>query len=477
MKRYFKIILAAILVVNFTSCDTFLDVNTDPNNPLHASYDLVLAPAVSSTATVVGGQYTILGCLWAQHFTQNNTANQYKTIDGYRLTSSDFNTSFNELYSGALNDYQTVRSEASAAGDWNTYLMATVMQSYTYQILVDLYGQIPYTDALKGKTDVNISPKYDSCQVVYDGLISEIDNALSKDFTLKSNKALGAKDFVFNGDMAKWKQFANSLKLKIYLRQVNVRPAVAQAGITALYTSGADFLTTDAMINPFKAEVKKQNPFYGSEVEYLGNNNLRASKTLFDYLNSKADPRLDSIYAVGSAGHKALAQGDYLALSTTYPNGILSSGKFRPTDPVYFMTLPEINFLQAEALVRYPSLVGNAKDKYDAGVEASFKYFVLTNASTFTNAGGFYEFNAAGTTDEKLKQIITQKWIASAICEPLEGFFDYNRTNYPTFFTVSKNTAIGNKFPQRLLFPADERSRNPNTPAQVGIDEKVWWAK
>lgn len=476
MKIYFKIILAIILVVQFTSCDNFLDVNTDPNNPPVAPYSMVLAPAIVSTATVVGGQYVVLGCLWSQHFTQSNTANQYKVIDGYRLTSSDFNSSFNELYSGALNDYSQVIKDAEKAGDWNTHLMAVVMQSYTFQVLSDLYDKIPYTEALKG-TAGNISPKYDEGSVVYDGLIASIDNALGKDFSASTNMSLGTKDLVFAGDMAKWKQFANTLKLKIYLRQTNIRPAIAQAGIASLYTAGANFLTTNAMINPFKAEVKKQNPFYGSEVEYLANNNLRASKTLFDYLSTNADPRLDKIYAPGSGGHKALAQGDYLALSTAYPNGILSKGIFKPIDPVYFITAAESNFLQAEALVRYPSLSGSAQAKYDAGVDAAFNRVDLTTAATFTAAGAAYEFKAAGTDEQKIEQIITQKWVASAVVEPIEGFFEFNRTGYPSFFTVSVNTAIGPKFPKRLLFAADERARNPNTPEQVNIDVKVWWAK
>lgn len=477
MKRYFKLILIAVLAVEFTSCDTFLDVNTDPNNPPHAPYEMVLAPAVVSTASVVGGQYAILGSIWSQHFTQNNTANQYKVIDGYRLTSSDFNSSFNELYSGALNDYNQVIKESEQAKDWNTYLMAVVMQSYTFQVLADLYDKIPFTDALKG-TAGNISPRYDDCSVVYDGLVSRIDNALSKDFSASSNRSIGSKDFVFQGDMTKWKQFANTLKLKIYLRQINVRPAVSQAGIAALYSNGASFLTADAKINPFLAEVKKQNPLYGSEVEYLGNSNLRASKTLFDYLNTNSDPRLNKIYSPGTGGHKALAQGDYLASSVTYPNGSLSKGTFAATDAVYFLTEAESYFLQAEALVRYPSLSTTpAKSLYEAGVDAAFRRVSLTTASTFTAALAAYEFKSAGTTEQKIEQIITQKWISCAIAEPIESFFEFNRTLYPSFFTVSVNTAIGPKFPKRLLFVSDERSRNPNTPEQVNIDVKGWWAK
>lgn len=478
MKKIGRILLTIFAVVHLISCDSFLDVNTDKTNPATAPYEMVFPAAVVSSATVIGGQYAILGSIWSQQFTQSNTANQYKVIDGYRLTSTDFNSSFNELYSGALNDYSRIIDESEASGDWNTYLMAVSMQSYTFQVLADLYDKIPFTEALNGFKGGNISPKFDAGSVVYDGLIIRIDKALAKDFSALSNKSIGAKDMVFGGNISKWKQFANTLKLKIYLRQINARPAVAEAGIAKLYADGADFLVEDASLNAFKAEVKKQNPLYGSEVEYLGNSNLRASKTTFDFLFANSDPRLDKIYKAPSSGHKALAQGDYLASSITYPNGSLSSGQFLATDAVYFITTAESYFLQAEALVRYPALAGSAKTMYDMGVNAAFSRVGLTTASTFTATGAVYDFAAAATPDAKIEAIITQKWIASAIVQPIEGFFDFNRTGYPANrFKVSLNTAIGQAFPQRLLFPMDERSRNPNTPAQVAVDVKVWWAK
>jgi len=477
MKIIEKIILSLFVTVFFASCEGFLDVNTDKTSPATAPYEMVFPAAVTSSASVIGGQYAILGSLWAQHFTQSNTANQYKVIDGYRLTSSEFNTSFNELYSGALNDLSRVAEESSAAGDWNTYLMAKTIRVYTFQILADLYDQIPYTDALKGVSAGNISPKYDSCRIVYDGLIKELDEALAKDFSAKTNKNIGSKDFIFGGDIELWKQFANTLKLKIYLRQVNIRPVVAKAGIEKLYSDNVTFLSTDAKLAVFSAEVNKQNPLYGSEVQYLGDPNLRASQTLFNFLSANSDPRLDKIYKAPASGHKALKQGDYLALSTAYPNGSLSSGQFSATDPVYFITESESYFMQAEALTRYTSIAGNAKNLYEMGVGAAFERLGLIGSAPFLDTNGAYDFAKATTTEGKISAIITQKWIASAIAQPIEGFFDFNRTGYPSIFTVSVNSAIGAAFPKRLLFAADERSRNPNTPAQVAIDVKVWWAK
>lgn len=470
MKKLINIILGSALL--FTSCDKFFDVNTDPNNPSTAPYDVVFPAATASSAAVIGGQFAILGSIWSQHFTQNNTANQYKSWDGYKLTSSDFNGSFDELYSGAINDYMYVLKEAEAVEDWNTFLMATTLKCYTYQVLADLYDQIPYTEVGRGQ-EGNITPKYDEGSAVYDALITELDNALSKDFAAYSNKNIGNKDFIFNGDMSKWIQFANTLKLKIYLRQVKARPEVASAGIAALYQNGANFLTVPACMDKYSDETGKQNPLYASEVAStgLGDKNLRTSATLFDYLSGNGDERYTAIYKPEKGfDYIALAQGDYL--STEHKNEV-SRGLWSATQPVYFFTAAEVEFMQAEALTRYPSLAGDAKAKYEAGVKASFDLLEVDGADNLL--AGVYSFPAA--TDQKLEAIITQKWIACAKFNPIESFFEFNRTGYPTLFTVSKNSAIGNKFPKRLLFAADEVARNPNTPKQVAIDVPVWWAK
>lgn len=471
MKKSISIILGATLL--FTSCSDFFDVNTDPNNPSSVPYSVVFPAAVASSAGVIGGQYAILGCLWSQHFTQNNTANQYKDWDSYKLTSSTFNGSFNELYSGAINDYMFVQEGAEKAEDWNTYLMATAMKCYTYQVLADLHDQIPYSEVGLG-TAGNISPKYDAGSVVYDALIVELDKALSKDFKAVTNTNIEEKDFVFGGNMDKWIQFTNTLKLKLYLRQQKARPDVAQAGIAALYASGANFLTVAASMDKYKDEADKQNPLYASEVSStgLGDKNLRTSATLFDYLSSKGDMRYEQIYKpIKGQPYIALAQGDFL--STANKNNV-SQGRFSATQPVYFFTLAEVDFMQAEALTRYPALTGSAQEKYEAGVKASFDLLGTEGADDLL--AGMYAFPAGA--DAQMEAIITQKWVSCAMFNPIESFFEFNRTGYPHVFTVSKNSALGgSKFPQRLLFAADEVSRNPNTPAQVAIDVPVWWAK
>ena len=129
MKTTKKIIyraLSGLIALSFSACSDFLDINHDPNATTDAPVDLILPAATLSTASVVGGQYAVLGAMWSQHWTQSNSANQYKNIDGFNLASSDLNFQFSELYMGALNDFEYIRNQSKAQKNWSLYLIATL---------------------------------------------------------------------------------------------------------------------------------------------------------------------------------------------------------------------------------------------------------------------------------------------------------------------------------------------------------------
>ncbi len=218
MKK-FNIWLIGLLLLVSASCNDFLDTNTSPNEPSTAPVELVFPAATGSAAYVIGGWYQILGGMWAQHWTQSTGASQYRNIDSYDLQNDAFDDrQYGELYSGAINDLEYIRITAKKDKNWSYYLMATIIQSYTYQVLVDLYDKVPFTDALKG-TEENLTPTFDDGQLIYDSLIARIDYALSQDLAALTSEVPENDDVIFQGDLDKWVQFANTLKLKIYLRQ------------------------------------------------------------------------------------------------------------------------------------------------------------------------------------------------------------------------------------------------------------------
>jgi hypothetical protein len=356
------------------------------------------------------------------------------------------------------------------------------MKAYTVQVLVDLYDMIPYSEALQGQT--NLQPKFDDGYSVYNALLSEIDSALGRDFRSTTLNATDATaDLIFEGDMDNWERFANTLKLKMYLRMVNAKAAEAEAGIKAMYASNANFLVTGAGITVFEDNPNYSNPFYEQNIRRLNtNNNLRASETFVSWLRQNNDPRIVSYF--GSTNPGTVHQGDFANPTPAY--GTAAVFVQHATDPVWFISEAESYFMQAEARERYFAGAG-AKALYDAGVTAAFEQLGLAPGALLTGA---YAYPTTGTFQQKLEAIIVQKWASFPGTHDLEGFFEKNRTGFPKTSPVystdptyvpgqlvySKNGVTGGAFPKRLLFPDIERARNRNTPAEVPITTKVWWA-
>lgn len=473
-------------------CSKINDINNSPNNPpIEQATPQVLFPSgVLSTAGQVGGELDIIGGIWSQYWTQSPIANQFKTIDSYNLQRQDFNGGYNELFGGALADYQLAISKAKDAKLYNFYLMSTVMKAYTYEVLVDLYDQVPYTEAFQGPAKLN--PKFDDGFTVYKGLIAEINAALATDY--KGAPFVGNEkntDFLFNGDMDKWRQFANTLKLKMYLRMVNTHAADAEAGVRALYNAKADFLTVDAGITTFTDATDQRNPIFAYTVFNLGGNDLRASKTLASWLIQNNDPR--AIVYFGLANPVSVDQGNYTAPQSAQPTYYSATApNLKATDPVYFITTAESQFLQSEAGLRYG--VTDPGTAFDKGVDAAFATYRDTSIKVPVDQvtkerAEAYTYPKNADFQGKLKAIIYQKWASFPNSHALEGFFDQERTGYPENSAVysldenyiagqwvySKNGVTGGRFPKRLVFPDSERSRNSSTPAEVPITTPVWW--
>jgi hypothetical protein len=205
------------------------------------------------------------------------------------------------LFTNGLKNYQYVIDKSAAAGDWNFYLMGTVMKAYTTAILVDLYDKIPYTEALQGSA--NLTPKFDDGYAIYLDLIKRIDTALTKDLSASTNTSPGTADLVFGGNMNNWIRFANTLELKMYLRMINAHADVATAGITALYNRGAIFLTTDAAVTNFTNAPGLDNPLYEQNIRQLNTpDNLRASRTFAGFLQANNDPRITRFFGSATPG-------------------------------------------------------------------------------------------------------------------------------------------------------------------------------
>lgn len=499
MKNIFKILLLFSLTI-FTSCEQELNINTDPNSPSDINAGLALASAQASLITVVGGDLNNLGGFYAQYHTQAPSASQYEIIDQYNITTSYADRLWTELYAGCLNDLKYVEEKSTADGETGTFLIATVLKSYTFQLLGDLFGDIPYTEALQGET--NISPAATPGNEMYADLIAKIDAALAAYNSNPVASSVGTQDQIYQANMQNWIKFANTLKLKLYMR-MSYTPSANPTAVNALIAQN-NFITTDAKFANFGTSLNQRNPFFEVQITFLGDVNNVASSTLKEFYTENEDPRLTAVYRYKSSDstYVSLPQGAGLALST------LASAYSRPnitaTTPVFLMTVAESNFLQSEGLIRYAGGAG-AKEKYDQGVIASFDTyktnFKLLNedreeittsaialATPFISPGGVYEYQTAGSVEATVRQVIIQKWASLAYVDNIEAYIETTRTKFPEVVTEgTENYALGNRIPSRisvfsgnsvpsiLFYPDDEITRNPNLTQKTSLTNKVWW--
>lgn len=475
-----KIIILLIGFMLVTSCDNQLDINKDPDSiaPEDLALNVELPGAITGVAGSQGAGYALIGGFWSQFWTQSNAANQYRVIDNYNLGTTDNINSgaWLDMYDGLL-DVRNVKKNAQDAENWNYYLIATVVEVYASQLLTDFYGDIPYSEA---NNSLILQPAFDTGEAVYDQMIADLNDALSRNLGASQGITPGADDVIFEGDMSAWIKFANTLKLRIYMRQTEARSGVAQNGISSMLN--AQFLDEDASITGFTDAPNLSNPLYESDRRQLNTQtNLRASTTMYSYLEANNDPRLALFYGAGNP----LDQGDFN--NTEVAPASIAVVTLSPTTDVHFISREESLFLQAEAMLRYNGGTG-VKALYDAAVIENFSKWGI-DGSSFVAAGGAYEFPTSGSFEEQLEAIIVQKWVSSFPGNGFESYFEWLRTGYPETsdvaqsdngyvpgeFSYSINGTTGGVFPQRIEYPNTELQRNDNAPTLELITSPIWW--
>jgi hypothetical protein len=480
-----SLLAMSVVFITITSCKKdYLDINENPNDPANVEIQQLLPAAEAAICHAVGNNLQIFGGLWGQYWTQSPSSSQYKTIEQYSPAANDFDRPWRILYSDALQDLKTIVDKASVENKPNYIAVAKILQAYTFQVLTDNWGDVPFTEALHAEDNI-LSPHYDSQETVYNGifqLLSEADALIDE----TSDFAPSTDDMLLGGDMATWRAFGNTLKLRAYLRLAYVNPTLSQAGVTALASSGAVFLDAGQEVKlNYTSTGGNTNPLYSSIIDLSVIQNLVASSTGTDFMLNNNDPRVEIVYngnATTGGAIIGIPQGNYELPAGTpvaYPGaavGGYGEDAASATAPVRLMTGSESFFLQAEAVVR-GWMPGDAKALYESGITESLAELGAED----TSANGYAQdslvaFPATGTPEDQLKAIITQKWAALNGQEGTEGWTEWRRTGYPDFFTPSVTSTIGpGRWPLRLLYPTDELTRNANFPGQKDIWTPVWW--
>lgn len=498
-----KIVFFLVISLLVSACDNYLDVNEDPD-AIQENPGIFLIPSIQvSIGSIIGGRLALHGSLWSQYYNQNNTANQYRDEIDMLIKADDGDIMWDELYASALSDIQKLKEYSRDPETLNPrlYLIATVLESYTFQVIYDAFGQAPYTEAFGGETEDNFNPVFERGEDVYPLLVSAIDSAIMAynsfmDENPNANPDLRSdqedKDYFFNGSMSAWIQFANSVKLKIAMRNLDYDQAWAMSVITPLEAS-PNYIQQDVLLDIFSAEVNKENPLYAQDQNLNTQINLVANRTLSEFWTNNGDPRESLTYMANSAGNNLLDHGNHRAPSSTNPPNSNRRPILDPVRPVYFLTTSEIDFFRSELAVR-GLITADAKALYDQAVIDAFIRVGASGdtVSGFIGSGMPYEFSA--TADTQLMDIGVQKWAALANVNPYEAFLERHRLDYPPILPtinydpnppvgnagaklyLPKFTVLGTDYIKRYMLPESEALSNANFPAQqTNITDRLWW--
>ncbi len=482
-KFKFILLLAIGLGFPFSSCKDYLDINIDPNQSVTSRIDLQLSAALVGTSIGIGQRiFPELG-VWCQYQT-GGPGVALSDWDQHKLNASECDEIFRETYRSNINLNYII----SNATDINYIAVAKIMRAYNFHICADVFGDIPYTEALKGDiADGSIlHPRFESAKdVVYPALEAELLEAIS---LIERGGVVHpeADDLIYHGDMDKWNKFAHTLLLKMYLRQ----GATGQAKAAALYESDDQFILTndEAAFISFPGGAGGSNPFWNTAKSTSLGNYYVATTTFIDYLGATQDPRIDAFFDPTPAGtHSGLYPGDIQNASPTAtysrpagaqaPNGGLM---FSRTAPVFFMSAWEGNLLLAEAAARN-WITTDVEALYAAAVHTSFEYLGLDATAADTYLAGSGALNPANP----IKSIAIQKWVCMNGLQPVESWIETRRfdsaatpifTSPGGLFKSPTVNALGNGvFPSILPYSDNEASLNQNFPGQHPLTAKVFW--
>lgn len=489
MKKILMYVSVLVLAITASCSDDYLDVNTDQNNPVSVSPDLILSPALvysaESIENRINGQRmtNTLGNMLMYNWSQSDGYAWYDDEFKYNVTSSFYSGIWTHTYLRALKQYQLL-VENNNANMENYQAIGRIMKSFHFQTLVDLYGDVPYFQALQRGS--NTSPAFDDGLEIYEDLIIQLNAAIDLiDSATADTVVPGADDVMFGGDMTAWKQFANTVKARILVRQIDMpgRATYVNDEFVNINNEGSGYITADALVNPgYVSDIDKQNPKYGTlgkdtDGNFVNNHKATsASDYVINHLMNTSDDRIDYIYETPATGHLGLAQGilNYPDDTTEEFVSNLGPGILKGDDQgAVIFSLAELKFILAEAALKSMP-TGTPGTLYNEGIEASFNYLGAPGASAYYGQN-IENVNYSFSTDKE-EAIITQKWIALNSINAIESWFDYNRTGYPANLPISRLASTSDR-PVRLEYPATEISTNPNVPEQPdAFTQKIFWA-
>jgi hypothetical protein len=474
MKKIFLIILSLVLVT--AGCKrNITDLNVDPKNPSTAP----------SYAFFTNAQRTLMNTLTSSNVNLNIyrlivqywQETTYTDESNYDLATRSINDAvWNALYRDVLRDLQEAKNlipgdVPDAAVQKNQIAIADFMQVISFYYLVTTYGNIPYTEAL----DINKPfPVYDDAKTVYYDLLTRLNTDIANMST--SSGSFGSADIIYGGDVAKWKKFANSFKLKMGMTiadddNAKAKTTVESAVAAGVFTSNADnaefqYLSTPPNTNPIWVDLVQS-----------GRKDFVAASTIINKMDALNDPRLDDYFTEDAGGDYS---GGAPGASSNYATFSKPDERITAPDfPALLMDYSEVEFFLAEAVERGYSVGGTALQHYNNAITASILYWggTAAEATAYLAQPSVNYLTAVGTYKQKIG---TQKWLA-LYNRGWDAWIEWRKLDYPQLTPAVDAVSV---IPLRYPYPVNEQNVNranyEAAAAAIGGDDvgtKLWWDK
>ena len=495
MKYTHKFLSVSLLTMMglVTSCSDFGNQNVSPNAATTPVTSALLTEAItgvpptSATGALldgVAGRLTVLATeprLFIQYWSQT----QYPENSLYSTTYADWS----RYYAVTLEDLQTIIDYnndpatkayvAQFGSNANQLATARILKAYMFSVITDRWGDVPYFDALKKDTQV----KYDPQQAIYTDLFKELKEAGAQ---FDSGKAFDG-DIIFSGSAAKWKKFANSLRMVLALRLSKVDPTTGKTEFAAAYNDAAGYIATNADnatlaytdVNQFR------NP---DNALFDGRNDYAVSDVLVNKLSTLNDPRLPVYAAPTSPTSGKYAGLPYglnrdLLIKFTGANAysVPSAKVLAKTQPSYIISAAQMLLTKAEGAAR-GWITADATMAHNDAIKASWEQWGVFDAAKY--AAYIASAAVAPTTADMLQKIGNQKWIA-LYPNGQEAWSEWRRTGFPALTPTPYAVNDSKQIPRRYAYPNTEPTLNTAAYTEAAgrmangdkTSSRVWWDK
>jgi len=478
-----KKIFLSIVTLTFLTLSSCVSDNENFNDDIKKSYDVSAESLLSNAQKELTDQLTTpsVNNNPLRYYVQYWAATLYTAESRYNLTTRTIpDTHWTKLYQDVLGNLKTsqevleaqVKPGDVADADWqkqqkNKVAILEILRVYTYQILVDTFGDVPYSESLQNPKI--ILPKYDNDEAIYPLLITRIDAAIAQlDVT---GKSFETGDLIYKGDVANWKLFANSVKLKLGINIAEKNAALAKTTIESAYTAGVLVNNANNALLKYASFAPNYNPVFDNLVASQRNDNVPAT-TLVNQMNDLSDPRRPIFFT-------PMANGTYvggvpggrnsLPYETTYSH--VGDVIKKPDAAGVLLEAFEVNFYLAEAVERGFNVGNTAQYYYNNAITLSCEFWGVSAADTqaylanpkvaYATAASTPITGAPGTGTSKWQEKIGyQEWIA-LYNRSFQSWTAYRRLDFPKLTShPSSVQASEGKVPVRWTYPTAEQTVN-----------------